>query len=235
MSNEKLTRAGRPNKQGLDYFAHLVNRSDDESILINKYGAIGYAVYYLILEKITSNGYYYELNNKREMFICTTLRIEQEEFKEILNLAIELELFDKDIFTKYNVLTSEKMQQDYLYSAQRRNKIEIIQEYYLISDDYYYGNISKGTDKKLYIRSINVDNNSVNVNSNSAKNNKNTHSNSNTDNNTEINTKNNETINSDSENGKRSKGIVKGTEGKTSPQISNTLSDNEFRALFYNQ
>lgn len=238
MSNENIKRAGRPNKQGLAYFAHLVNRSDEENILINTFGCLGYAVYYYILEKITGNGYYYELNKKRILLICSTLHIEQNEFEKILNYCFELDLFNQELYNEYSILTSEKVQENYLYASliSRRKQINFYQEYYLISDVYYYESVSTEARNKIYTRSIYDNNNSINDNNNVINSTENKHnkSNSNNENNTinNSNSKQKDKNNIALQNGKGSKRIVKELEGKTQPDNFDTGSDDEYRALF---
>jgi len=182
MSDSLKSGAGRPNKKGLDYFAHLITHTDEENILFQQFGCTGYTVYYVMREKITENGYYYELNERKRTLLCSQFQIKESDFIKIINLAIELDLFDKTIFETYGVLTSERLQISYILAAARRKKIDFYDEYFLVTDVAF---ITKIGDEKLYekitlyainddtnsinanINSINVDINSINVNTNS--------------------------------------------------------------------
>ena len=117
---------GRPLKKGLDYFAHSVKHTDEEKILFRKYGCNGYTLYYVLREKITENGYYYELNESKRILLCSQFHLEEAMFLDILQFAVELDLFDKTIFETYHVLTNENLQIDYIAAASRRKKLDII-------------------------------------------------------------------------------------------------------------
>lgn len=223
---------GRPNKKGLDYFAHLVKHSDEERILISKYGCNGYAVYYSMREKVTENGYYYELTDRKSLLICSELNIEKSLFNEIISFTIELELFDKRIFDKYKVLTSERLQIDYIIAASRRTKIDIIEEYILYSEDTFYREIN---DTKIKEK-VNIYSISANINSNNAnrkrqskvKNSKSIVENSNS--------KAKEKKSDNKENAIfNEKEIIKGSaEGKKREKTKSIddMSDDEFKAMF---
>ena len=159
---------GRPNKKGLDYFAHLVKHSDEENIIFQQFGCIGYTVYYSIREKITENGYYYELTDRKKLLLCSQFHIEIPDFNKIISFAIDLELFDKALFEKYGVLTSERLQIDYIFSASRRTQIDFITEYCLISNTVLYREFSDSKVlEKITYYSICDNNNSISDNSNS--------------------------------------------------------------------
>ena len=159
---------GRPNKKGLDYFAHLVRHTDEETILFQKYGCIGYAVYYILRGKIAENGYCYQLNKRKLILLCSRFQIKESVFDEILEYAIELELFDKTIYETYSVLTSIRVQVDYILAAHRRKRIDFCEEYYLLTYDIFLKEVG---DIKLYDKiklfAINVDTNSINADINS--------------------------------------------------------------------
>lgn len=227
MSDEYLKNGvGRPNKKGLDYFAHLVKHSDEENILFKKYGCSGYAVFYYLREKITENGYYYELTDRKILLLCSDLQIEDRTlFDEILSFIIELELFDRLLFDEYRILSSERLQLDYIIAASRRTKIDFIQEYYLISDDTFYREISDSRiQNKLHIYSISDNRNSINVN-------RNKQSKSNSKNESKSKEEKKKEIEILKENGKGNiKGSIEG-EQREKPQIDG-LTDEQYNALF---
>ena len=100
------------------------------------------------------------------MLICSDLRIEDAEFKEILNFMLALELFDKNLYEAYGVITNESVQKHYLFSSSRRKHIEMIYEYYLISDTAFVEEINDKIKKVLHFSSIHADNIYFNVGTN---------------------------------------------------------------------
>lgn len=237
MSIDNASRVGRPIKKGLDYFAHLVKHTDEESILFKKYGCNGYAAYYVLREKITENGYFYELTDKKILLLCSDyLNIERVLFDEILQFALELGLFDKGLFEKYAVLTSERLQIDYIIAASRRKQIDFFSEYFLISDNVMCSEIDNSTSEKLNFYSISDNNNSINANRNTQSKRK-SKSNSNSErkrkSESESESKQIEKI-SAKENGKGNDRESAERGSKEKPQIDvSELSDEEYKALFH--
>ena len=164
--------AGRPIKQELDFFPHPTNNNDIVNALVQEFGANGYAVYYSLCEKIFNNGYFYEINNSQIKLLCLKLKITEDEFYNILSLAIDLDLFDKEIYSNYNILTNEKLQNDFFYATKRRKQVILYDEFCLVD----INTLQEEKDKEREIKrisindnnnSINVDNNSINVDNNS--------------------------------------------------------------------
>lgn len=156
--------AGRPLKQGLDYFSHSAINDDNINALMQCYGAKGYAVYYSLCEKICNNGYFYEIKDRQIKLLCLNLKITEDEFYNILSLMIELEMFSREIYANFNVLTSSKMQEDYFFATKNRKTTTFFVEYLLLDNNYLLEN----TDEKRKIRltPIKVTNNSINVDEN---------------------------------------------------------------------
>lgn len=157
--------AGRPIKQELDFFPHPTNNNDIVNALVQKFGANGYAVYYSLCEKIFNNGYFYEINNSQIKLLCLKLKITEDEFYNILSLAIDLDLFDKEIYSNYNILTNEKLQNDFFYATKRRKQVILYDEFCLVN----INTLQEEKDKEREIKriSINDNNNSINVDNNS--------------------------------------------------------------------
>lgn len=100
----------RPQKEGLDYFPHDVDASGDPKIepLIILYGSKGYGFYFMHLEYIYRTP---ELrldvsdSETREIF-CNKLKLNQEEYQQILNTALKHGCFDKELFFETGFLSS---------------------------------------------------------------------------------------------------------------------------------
>ena len=100
----------RPAKAGLDYFAHDTDASSDPKIqaLMMKYGTMGYAFYFGILERIysTEQGRLDISNPLIRYSIARSLYIPGQKFDKILETAIEIECFNKSEYQSAGILTS---------------------------------------------------------------------------------------------------------------------------------
>lgn len=106
----------RPIKEGLDYFPHDVDAADDEKIqaLSAMHGNDGYAFYFKLLERIyrTPSGEL-DLSNvaikislASRVFPGENSENALKKFEKILDAALVLDCFDKKIFRKTRILTS---------------------------------------------------------------------------------------------------------------------------------
>jgi len=116
----------RPLKQGMDYFPHNINASDDERMekLRDLYGNDGYAFYFILLEQIY-NTYNAELNFS-DSTMCLNLAkkigINLDRFCNILELALDIGCFDKTRFETDMVLTNESIKQNFQEASHLRAK-----------------------------------------------------------------------------------------------------------------
>lgn len=107
----------RPLKQGMDYFPHNINASDDERMkkLRDLYGNDGYAFYFISLEQIYKT-YNAELNFS-DSTMCLNLAkkigISLDRFCNILEFALDIGCFDKTRFEIDMVLTNESIKQNF--------------------------------------------------------------------------------------------------------------------------
>jgi len=116
----------RPHKQGLDYFPHDVDASNDEKIeaMETLYGASGYAFYFKLAERIYRAGGELSIGDDvtkdtlAKKCLCT-----REEFDKMLASAIKFELFDAKIFETRFLLTSSgiKKRCKQVFSERRRS------------------------------------------------------------------------------------------------------------------
>ncbi len=151
----------RATKNGLEYFSHDVDITQDIKIKIlkAKFGLVGYAVYMRLLEEIYKDkGYYIQLDDDFNILFCDDNRIDYDEYILILNECIEKELFSKEMHEKYNILTSKRIQLNYLAGTERRKGIEIVAEYMLLPSETTTKN------NNVNIITLNVDNLTLNDN-----------------------------------------------------------------------
>ena len=122
---------GRNGKIGLDYFSHSTKPSEEEDILFSSQGLEGKGLYYTIQEKIFENGYFFKLDNIRTQKILS-YGIDKNYLSNFLQIAFDLEIYDKNLFEEHQILTSKQIQLDYLFACKRRKTVNFISEYFLL-------------------------------------------------------------------------------------------------------
>lgn len=117
----------RPRKEGLDYFPHDTDAVNDEKIeaLRALYGNDGYAFYFILLERIyrTNN---LELNiSDAEMcqILARKIGVSEEKFNQMLETAIRWNCFDREMFEKKGILTSNGIKKRAAIVLEKRLKM----------------------------------------------------------------------------------------------------------------
>ena len=152
--------AGRQGKVGLDYF-ELDCRMDEKVKLIRaEFGLKGFAIVVMMYQHIYGGdyGYYCEWDEERLLLFMSDNGLIGESKKlieEVVNACIRRNIFSEELFKKYGILTSSGVQKQYLKATARRESVELKKEYLLI-------NVGKNM-KNVYINSIYIDRNSINV------------------------------------------------------------------------
>jgi hypothetical protein len=123
--------AGRPAKQGLDFFSMDVGFDSDEKIevLEAEFGPIAIAVVMVLLSRIYERGYYLEWNPRLSVVQGKRFGIDMDEF---VKSCCKWGLFDEDKFTNHSILTSERIQNFYLFATARRKEVEEIDPDYML-------------------------------------------------------------------------------------------------------
>lgn len=145
----------RPIKTGTDYFPLDVELDIKMDFVESRYGNDGFSTIIKLWQKIyAENGYYCKWDNDIAVLFAfkKANNIDIDKLDGIIKLALEKELFDKNIYEKYGVLTSAGIQKRYLLITERRKKVVINGDYLLID---------------IPTNSINVDINFINVDINS--------------------------------------------------------------------
>lgn len=122
-------------KVGLDYFSHDVDMLQDFKIKIirAKHGLVGYAVYLRLLEEIyRDKGYYCNITEDFNILFADDNKIDLNVYINILNDCIEKDLFNKEMYENYKILTSSRIQNNYCEATQRRKNVSFVENYVLI-------------------------------------------------------------------------------------------------------
>ena len=154
----------RPVKEGLDYFELDCHMEEKVRLIQAEFGLKGFAIVVKLYQKIYGGfGYYCEWNEDSLLLFMSengvSSRDEKNLISEIVAACIRRNIFSEKLFKEFGILTSYGVQKRYLNAVSRREKVELIKEYLLISVGKNQCNVC--------INSINVNRNSVNVCSNS--------------------------------------------------------------------
>jgi hypothetical protein len=107
----------RPKKQGLSYFSHDVNASNDEKLeaLESVYPMTGYAFFYKLLERIYRSGYKLDCKERYiyESAVKGCARGDREQFDTMMKDAAEIGLFDKTEWADNRIITSDEIKRRY--------------------------------------------------------------------------------------------------------------------------
>ncbi len=143
----------RPKKQGLDYFPLDVNIDSKIEILESKYGVFGFGFIIKLFQKIYANGYYLEWSQYSPLLLKKEIGIEEEKIIEFIEFCLEINIFDKTLYSKYNILTSRGIQKRYFTVCKRRKEIELMKEYLLVKPEDYGVNVNNNETQTQYKRS----------------------------------------------------------------------------------
>ena len=121
----------RPTKQGLDYFPLDVDFFQDLKIrkIIRVYGDSATSILICILCMIyKDNGYYIKWDEDTAFIISEILNSDEEKISLVVSKAIEVDFFNKEVFSKFSILTSRAIQKRFQLivknSKLKRSKIE---------------------------------------------------------------------------------------------------------------
>ena len=145
---------GRTTKQGLDYFSLDVRMFSDIKIrkLIKYHKAQAVSVYMTLLCRIYDKGYFIEYDKDLPFIISEDCGLEEDTIVSIIHYCIDIELFDKDIFNQFNVLTSHGIQERYIQAcAKTKRKLSSELPYLLVDIGQDVVSSDKKTDYSLKI------------------------------------------------------------------------------------
>ena len=149
----------RQTKVGLDYFELDCHMEEKVRLIQAEYGLKGFAIVVKLYQKIYGEfGYYCEWNDDSLLLFMSENGVPSDNKNLISNIVaacIRRNIFSEKLFTQFSILTSEGVQRRYLNATARREKVELIKEYLLLSVDK--------NSKNVVINSISVNRNEENV------------------------------------------------------------------------
>lgn len=150
-------------KEGLDYFTLDCNMNDKIKLIEAEFGIKAFAIIVKLYQKIYSErGYYCEWNEDVALLFIASLGgnsgVSKSLIDVILAASIRRGIFSEELYKKYGILTSKRIQEQYFDAVSRREKVEVEKEYLLV-------NVCKNM-VIVSNNSINVNNNTLNVDRN---------------------------------------------------------------------
>ena len=128
--------AGRPTKQGIDYFPMDVGFFSDVKIrkISRACGSQSASILICLLCNIYKDeGYYIVWDEDLPFVIADIVGVSEGAVKEVLIKALQVGFFDNTLYEKYHVLTSFGIQKRFLLATYKRKETELIPEY-MIND-----------------------------------------------------------------------------------------------------
>ena len=147
----------RPTKQGVDYFPLDVHLDDKFKFIEIKYKLEGFAIIVKLIQKIYSYGYWYQWGEDEELLFTNEVRSQIDIVQGVINEAIQREIFDKQLYDKYKILTSKGIQKRYLEMVRRRKDVEVIKEYKVIADIFGVNEVINGVNDNIMYTSCQHD------------------------------------------------------------------------------
>ena len=126
----------RPIKQGVDYFPLDIYLDDKFKFIEIKYKLEGFGIIVKLFQRIYSCGYWCSWGEDEAMLFADENRTDVELVNNVLNEAIERGIFNKNLFDKYQVLTSKGIQERYKKIVERRKGVVVVKEYTLINESF---------------------------------------------------------------------------------------------------
>ncbi|CDZ74848.1 Hypothetical protein ING2D1G_0689 [Peptoniphilus sp. ING2-D1G] len=164
----------RPNKQGLDYFPLDVGFLRDIKVRrIKKAQKNAVEVLIALLSNIYQDeGYFMSFDDDVCFLIADDVGVSEGAVTSVIDMALKVDFFDKVLYEKYKILTSRGIQKRFIEATNRRQQVNMCQDYLLINTDavnHVVVNVDNNdiSDELMYtetqLNGINVDNNRVNV------------------------------------------------------------------------
>lgn len=122
----------RPIRNDIDYFPHPVNHGKKMFFIRQRYGAEGYAVWFMLLEELgKSNFHFLDLQSEVEfLYLSANFGVSENLILEIIELLVKLEEFDAELWRE-KILWNQKFT-DSIKDAYKKRSNEVITKSELI-------------------------------------------------------------------------------------------------------
>lgn len=128
--------------KGLEYFPLNCHMNDSVRLFEADTGLEGFAVLIKIWQSIYSGEGYFKYFDKDVCLLFSSEIGEKPDFvADIIKRALERDIFSRELFENYRILTSEGVQRRFFKCGERRKEIPVLKEYLLVPPDDF-SNIS---------------------------------------------------------------------------------------------
>jgi len=122
-------------KSGLDYFPLDCHMDDSVRLIEAELGLSGFALIIKLWQEIyKGEGYFKKFDKDVQLLFSREVNVSFEELTNFLEIALSRGIFNKELFEKYEILTSKGIQERFLKCTRKRKAKELIEEYSLIFD-----------------------------------------------------------------------------------------------------
>ncbi len=131
--------------EGVNYFPLDVHLEDKVNLIEAEFGLVGFAVVIKLYQKIYgTNGYYTPWNNEVGLLLASKINLDIKRLNRIIEKCIERDIFSKDMYDKFSILTSKGIQKRFFTITKRRKESDINWDYILLnSNDIIKLNLKK--------------------------------------------------------------------------------------------
>ena len=121
-------------KSGIDYFPLDVALDEKFELIEAEFGLTGFGVVVKLLQKIYGGqGYYVEWTNEVALLFAKRVGLGGGVVSEIVEASVKRGIFDKTLYDKYHILTSNGIQKRYFEAVGRRKSVEVEWAYLLVN------------------------------------------------------------------------------------------------------
>ncbi len=139
----------RPTKQGIDYFPVDVDFDDKIEMYLLEKESLGLAVLVTLWLLIYKNeGYYIQNGNDLLLMVKKRISGDINSIKDCINLCLDRNIFDKNLYEKHKILTSRGIQKRFFDAATKKKEVRFNPKFMLI-DVSGYGNLIKVDDNSI--------------------------------------------------------------------------------------
>lgn len=129
--------------EGIPYFPLDVHLDDKFDLIEAEFGLKGFALIVKLYQKIYGGfGYYCEWTRDVALLFSRKVGEGYSVVSEIVSAAIKRGIFDKDLYDRYSILTSNGIQKRYFEAVSRRKEIKVKSEYLLVNVTLLSGNVN---------------------------------------------------------------------------------------------
>lgn len=122
----------RPKSQGLKYFSLDVTFDEKIEMIEAEFGLEGFGAIIKLWQRIyRDEGYFIHWNRPNHLRFSKHIGLDKDMVQNIINLGIEYELINAEMYQMYNIITSTGIQKRYFQGVRRRTEINLIKEFLL--------------------------------------------------------------------------------------------------------